>query len=126
LPPLREVSRDRAIALDHHAAFRAVVAAAPPLVIVSRRLAAAQISADLLDALALATGELVRGFASAPGSRARTEAHQRAWIAVRGIDRALIEARRRQLVAPEVLGKAQRAIDRADVMIAALPGVLPT
>lgn len=110
--------------LDHHASFRAVIAAAPALATLSARLATANVSADLVGALAMACSDLASGFGAPPGSRARSLAHHRAWIAVREIDRVLREARRRQIVAPEVLGRAQRAVDRADVMIAALPGVL--
>jgi hypothetical protein len=43
---------------------------------------------------------------------------------VRDIDRAVTAARIHRRAPAKLLAKAQRAIDRADVMIAALPGVL--
>jgi hypothetical protein len=46
-------------------------------------------------------------------------------VTVRQIDRELAVTRARRRATPEVVARAQRAIDRADVMIAALPGVLP-
>jgi len=122
--PLR--ARRQPHPLDHHASFRAVIAAAPPLATLAAKLATANVSADLVGALAIACGDLAHGFAAPAGSPARVHAHHRAWIAVREIDRVLHEARRRRLAAPEVLARAQRAVDRADVMIAALPGVLPS
>ena len=105
---------------DHHKAFHALVAAGPPLA----ELAVAVGMKELLHALATAASDLGAGFAAAPGSRTRTLAYHRAWRSVRDIDRALADARRRRLARVEVLVKAQRAIDRADIEIGALPGVL--
>lgn len=50
----------------------------------------------------------------------RREAHQRAWAVVREIDRSVTAARINRLAPARVLSKAQRAIDRADVMVGAL------
>ncbi len=111
--------------LEHHASFRAVIAAAPALVTLTAKLASANVATDVVGKLAIACGDLGQGFGAPPDSRARMRAHHRAWVAVREIDRVIYEARRRRLATPEVIGKAQRAVDRADVMIAALPGVLP-
>jgi hypothetical protein len=97
-----------------------VIAAAPPLAMLSSLIG----EADLVGALAMACGDLAHGFAAPPGSRTRTRAHHRAWVTVREIDRVVRSASRRR-VAPEVVARAQRAIDRADVLIAELPGVLP-
>jgi len=107
--------------LEHHPAFRAAIAAALPLA----ALAPHASEVDLVGALALACGDLAHGFAAPPGSRVRKESHHRAWITVREIDRDVEQARRRRLATSEIVARAQRAIDRADVMIAALPGVLP-
>lgn len=95
-----------------------MIAAASPL-------AALGGESDLVGALVLACGDLAHGFAAPPGSRRRIEAHHRAWVTVRQIDRELAVTRQRRRATPEIVAKAQRAIDRADVMIAALPGVLP-
>ena len=75
---------------------------------------------DLVGALAIACGDLADGFAAPPESRRRLTAHHRAWIAVREIDRAVTAAARHRLVPPEIVKRAQRAIDRADVLIGAL------
>jgi len=109
--------------LEHHPSFRAVIAAAPPLAELATRLRAndrAPEAADLVGALALACGDLADGFAAPPESRKRRVAHQRAWICVREIDRAVMAAARRRLAPPEIVKRAQRAIDRADVLIGAL------
>ena len=112
--------------LEHHPSFRAVIAAAPPLAELATRLRAkdrAPDAADLVGALAIACGDLADGFAAPPASRRRITAHHRAWIAVREIDRAVTAAARRRLAPPEIVKRAQRAIDRADVLIGALlPG----
>jgi hypothetical protein len=107
--------------LEHHPSFRAVIAAAPPVA----ELARAMREDALVGTLAIACGDLAHGFAAPPGSHTRVTAHHRAWIAVRDLDRTVTAARIRRLAPAAVVAKAQRAIDRADVMIAALPGVLP-
>jgi hypothetical protein len=107
--------------LEHHPSFRAAVAAASPLAEL-----AVSAKADVLGALAIACSDLAHGFAAPPGSRERIRAHHRAWVGVREIDRVVAAIARRKAATPEVLARARRAIDRADVMIAALPGVLPT
>lgn len=70
--------------------------------------------------LAIACGDLADGFAAPPASRKRLAAHHRAWIAVREIDRAVARAARRKLAPADVVRRAQRAIDRADVLVGAL------
>jgi hypothetical protein len=101
--------------LEHHPSFRAVVAAAPPLAELAVEISG---GSELVSTLAIACGDLAEGFAHPVESRQRVAAHHRAWIAVRRIDRAVLAARRR---APaEVVRRAQRAIDRADVLVGAL------
>ena len=101
--------------LEHHPSFRAVIAAAPVLAELAAEVASTR---ELVGTLAIACGDLAEGFAAPPDSRRRLAAHHRAWIAVRQIDRAVTAARRR---APaDVVKRAQRAIDRADVLIEAL------
>lgn len=109
--------------LEHHPSFRAVVAAAPPVAELARELC--EDGKGLVGTLAVVCGDLASGFAAPPGSRARNEAHHRAWVLVRELDRAVTAARIHRRAPAKLLAKAQRAIDRADVMIAALPGVLP-
>lgn len=100
--------------LDHHASFRAVIAAAPPVAALAQALR----DDALVASLARACGDLAHGFAEPPGSAARVASHQRAWIAVREIDRSVRAMRRRAPAA--VVARAQRAIDRADVLVGAL------
>lgn len=101
--------------LEHHPSFRAVVAAAPALAELAAEVADTR---ELVGTLAIACGDLAEGFAAPPDSRRRLAAHHRAWIAVRQIDRAVTAARRRATA--DVVRRAQRAIDRADVLIEAL------
>jgi hypothetical protein len=102
--------------LDHHPAFRALIAAAPPLAEL-----ATQISRrELVCSLAIACSDLADGFASPPDSLRRAQAHRRAWIQVRELDRAVTDAARTRRAPPEVVKRAQRAIDRADVLVGAL------
>jgi len=101
--------------LEHHPSFRAVIAAAPVLAELAAEVASTR---ELVGTLAIACGDLAEGFAAPPESRRRLAAHHRAWIAVRQIDRAVTAARRR--APPDVVKRAQRAIDRADVLIEAL------
>src|SRR5207244_4006078 len=107
--------------LEHHPAFRAVIAAAPSIAELVTSLPGA---GDLVATLTTACGDLAHGFAAPPGSAERQRSHHRAWIAVREIDRSVRLARLRRLAPSDLVDKAQRAIDRADVLIAALPGVL--
>jgi hypothetical protein len=102
--------------LEHHPSFRAAIAAASPLAMLASRLPAP----ELVGTLAIACSDLADGFAAPPDSPRRRQAHQRAWIAIREIDRAIAAARRRRLVPPELVARAQHAIDRADVLIGAL------
>lgn len=105
--------------LEHHPSFRAVIAAAPPLA----ELAAKIGGTDLVGTLAVACSDLADGFAAPPESRRRASSHHRAWAAVREIDRVVTAAARRRAAPAEVVKRAQRAIDRADVLIGALlPG----
>jgi len=108
--------------LEHHPSFRAVIAAAPPVAELARELP--DDGRQLVGTLAIVCGDLAQGFAAPPGSRTRNEAHHRAWTLVREIDRAVTAARISRRAPARVVAKAQRAIDRADVMISALPGVL--
>lgn len=102
--------------LEHHPSFRAAIAAATPLAMLASRLPAP----ELVGTLAIACSDLADGFAAPPDSSRRRQAHHRAWIAVREIDRAIAAARRRRLVPAELVARAQHAIDRADVLIGAL------
>ncbi len=105
--------------LEHHSSFRAVIEAAPALA----ELALAIDDQRLVSQLAAACGDLAEGFASPSMSPKRLVAHRRAWAAVRDLDRKVTAIGRRQLAARNVVKRAQRAIDRADVMVSAL---LPT
>jgi hypothetical protein len=105
--------------LEHQPSFRAMLAAAPPLAELATRIA----NRDLVSSLAIACSDLGEGFASPPDSRQRVEAHHRAWIHLREIDRAVAAAARARRAPSEVVRRAQRAIDRADVLVGAL---LPT
>jgi hypothetical protein len=102
--------------LEHHAAFRALIAAAPPIAELSTRIA----HRGIISALAIACSDLADGFASPPESRPRLAAHRRAWIHVREIDRVVAEAVRNRRVPRDLLSRAQRAVDRADVLVGAL------
>jgi hypothetical protein len=97
--------------LDHHPSFRAVIDAAPAI---------AAVGGELAGTLAIACCDLAHGFASPPASKRRLGAHRRAWLGVRQLDRALADAARRRRAPPDVISRAQRAIDRADVLIGAL------
>lgn len=110
--------------LEHHPSFRAVISAAPHVAELARQMSnEATDGEDLVGALAIACGDLVHGFQSPPGSRTRNQAHHRAWITVREIDRTITAVRINRLAPARVVARAQRAIDRADVMIGALlPG----
>ncbi|HVK86165.1 MAG TPA: hypothetical protein VM513_18725 [Kofleriaceae bacterium] len=83
----------------------------------------APLVADLVGTLAIACSDLADGFASPPESRRRLAAHRRAWIAIRDLDYAITAAARQRRVPADLVKRAQRAIDRADVLVAALlPG----
>jgi hypothetical protein len=101
-------------------ALRAVLEAAPHVADLAR---AIRDPGDLLGELVLACGELVAGFGAPEGSTERRRAHHRAWIGVRQLDRQVLAARLGQRAPALVVSKAQRAIDRADVIVGALPGV---
>ena len=102
--------------LDHHPSFRAVVAAAPALAELATRIA----NRELVSSLAIACSDLADGFASPPDSRRRVQSHQRAWVGIREIDRAVTQAARSQRAPSDMVKRAQRAIDRADVLVCAL------
>ena len=102
--------------LEHHPSFRAAIAADSPLAIFASRLPAP----ELVGTLAIACSDLADGFAAPPDSRRRLQAHHRAWVAIREIDRVIVAARRRRAVPADLVARAQRAIDRADVLIGAL------
>lgn len=82
--------------------------------------------AELVETLVVACGDLAHGFAAPPQSRTRVASHHRAWVAVRQLDRAVQAARIRRLAPAAVVARAQRAVDRADVLVGALPGVVST
>lgn len=102
--------------LEHHPSFRAVVAAASPVAELATRIA----NHEIVGSLAIACSDLADGFASPPDSRRRIQAHHRAWINIREIDRVVAEARRTRKAPSDVIRRAQRAIDRADVLVGAL------
>jgi hypothetical protein len=102
--------------LEHQPSFRAVIAAASPLAELATRIA----NRDLVSSLAIACSDLGEGFAAPPDSRRRVEAHQRAWIGIRAIDRVVSEAGRARQAPADLVRRAQRAIDRADVLVGAL------
>ena len=109
--------------LEIHPSFRAVIAAAPPIAELAFRVRKDKAHADpasMLGVLAAVCGDLADGFAAPPESRRRRIAHRRAWHAVREIDRAVVACRRQKLAPPDVVDRAQRAIDRADVLVGAL------
>lgn len=103
--------------LLHQPALRAVIDAAPPLAELAR---ATHDSGDLISRLVLACGELVCGFAAPEGSPERRRAHHRAWAGVRELDRDLVAVRLGRRAPAALVQKAQRAIDRADVLVGAL------
>jgi hypothetical protein len=104
--------------LDAHPSFRAVISAAPAVAELARQLR--QNDDDLVKRLAVACGDLVHGFHAPHGSPTRNAAHHRAWVAVRELDRSVTAVRINRLAPARVVARAQRAIDRADVMIGAL------
>lgn len=93
-----------------------MIAAAPPLAELSTRIA----NRDVISALAIACSDLADGFASPPDSRRRAQAHHRAWVHLREIDRVVAAAVRSRQVPAAIVRRAQRAIDRADVLVGAL------
>ena len=103
--------------LEHHPSFRAVIEAAPPLAELATRCTRAS---TIVGTLAIACGDLAEGFAAPPDSRKRITAHHRAWLAVREIDRTVTMVKRQRLAPAAVVSRAQRAVDRADVLIEAL------
>jgi len=102
--------------LEHHPSFRAVIAAAPPLAELAARIA----NCELVSSLAIACSDLADGFAAPPDSPERVQAHHRAWVCIREIDRVVAAARQSRRAPRELLHRAQRAIDRADVLVGAL------
>jgi hypothetical protein len=84
----------------------------------------AAVDPTLLGPLVLACGELVHGFAWPPDSPERQRAHHRAWGCVRELERSLVAARLARSAPVRLLARAQRALDRADVFVGALPGVV--
>jgi hypothetical protein len=104
---------------QHEPSFRAVLAAAPPIALI----ASATRDDDLMRAYAVTCGELVHGFHEPAGSLGRRAAHHRAWIGVRELERGIIAARIGRRAPARLLAKAQRAIDRADVLVGDLAGV---
>jgi hypothetical protein len=101
-----------------------MIAAAGPIAALATAVGA-RATIDLAASFAMACSDLALGFAAPLGSRERARAHARAWIAVRDLDRAVTAVARRRLAAADMIARARRAVDRADVMVGALPGVLP-
>ncbi len=93
-----------------------MIAAASPVAELATRIA----NHDLVGSLAIACSDLADGFASPPESPRRAEAHHRAWVGIRQIDRIVTEARHARRAPRDVIARAQRAIDRADVLVGAL------
>jgi hypothetical protein len=102
--------------LEHHPSFRALIAAAPPVAELATRIA----HREIVRALAIACCDLADGFAAPEDSPRRLTAHQRAWGHVRIIDRAITEAAYARRAPAAIVQRAQRAIDRADVLVGAL------
>jgi hypothetical protein len=102
--------------LEHHASFRALIAAAPAVAELATRIA----HRELVRSLAIACCDLADGFAAPPDSRRRVQAHHRAWVNVRSIDRVIGEAAHGRQVPADLVRRVQRAIDRADVLVGAL------
>lgn len=102
--------------LEHHPSFRAMIEAAPPVAELATRIA----NHEIIGSLAIACSDLADGFAAPPDSPQRVEAHQRAWVCIREIDRVVAAARQSRRAPRELLHRAQRAIDRADVLVGAL------
>ena len=113
-------SLGRSHALDHQPSFRAVIAAAPPLADLAR----ATSDDDLVRGLAIACGELVAGFSAPADTPERQRLHRRAWATVRELDRSLIAVRISKRASAKLVARAQRAVDKADVLISTLPGVM--
>lgn len=115
--------RQHASQVDHplqaHQSFRAVIAATPLVADVARE----SRQSALVGRLALAAGDLATGFAAPVGSTSQRDAHYRAWVTVRELDRSLTAIRISKRVSVKLIKQAQRAIDRADIFIGALPGV---
>jgi hypothetical protein len=93
-----------------------VIAAASPVAELATRIA----NHEIVGSLAIACSDLADGFASPPDSPRRIEAHHRAWVSIRQIDRVVAEARQAHRAPSDLLRRAQRAIDRADVLVGAL------
>ena len=106
--------------LELHPSFRAVIAAAP----VIAELARATGDNEIISRLALVCADLAQGFAAPQETRVRRDAHRRAWTAVREIERGIIAARIGRQAPMKLLKRAQRAIDRVDVLVSTLPGVM--
>lgn len=99
-----------------------MIEAAPPLAELSFRVAAraSPLGDDFVGKLAIACSDLADGFAAPPASRRRIDSHRRAWIAIRELDQAVGVVRRLRRAPADVVKRAQRAIDRADVLVGAL------
>jgi hypothetical protein len=97
-----------------------VIAAAP----VVAELARAIDDNEIVNRLTLVCADLAQGFSAPQDTRARRDPHRRAWTAVREIDRAIIAARINRRAPAKLIKRAQRAIDRVDVLISTLPGVM--
>lgn len=104
--------------LELHPSFRAVIAAAPVVAELARVIE----DNEMVSRLALVCADLAQGFA-APRELRRI-AHRRAWSTVREIERGIIAARINRRAPSKLIKRAQRAIDRVDVLVSTLPGVM--
>lgn len=95
-----------------------MIEAAPPLAELTFRMR--QRDDGFVAKLAIACSDLADGFAAPPASRRRLDSHRRAWIAIRELDQAVGVVRRMRRAPADVVKRAQRAIDRADVLVGAL------
>ena len=93
-----------------------MIAAAPPLAELATRLA----NHEIVGSLVIASSDLADGFAAPPDSPQRAVAHRRAWACIREIDRMVSAARQARRAPSDLLRRAQRAVDRADVLVGAL------
>lgn len=79
------------------------------------------------EACALMRRALAAGFSSPAGSAIRYSEHRAAWHAARQLDALVgqtVRHAQRYTPADPIPAAVQRAIDRADVLISALPGVV--
>ncbi len=125
LPPPYQLRRVRK--LDRFPAYRAAVAAQEAVAKLAPHWKQDPLTAQRAhEACALMRRALAAGFHSPAGSQVRHAEHRNAWHAARRLDALVsrtVQRAARYTPSDPVPRLAQRAIDRADVLIAALPGV---